>query len=888
MSIAPLPFVGRTHELGVLDDFLTQVYASNGGTMVVEGPLGIGKSTLIKQFARAVEAQRKPDLLIANCSCSSYSSILNPSVPFAELLASVRDGEQSNARRIAWRTIKETAPDWLATIPVFGPFVSAGAKTVRAIATKPAVGSQSATMAETLISQYAGVLQALIDRGLALLLVVEDAQWLAYPGYQLLAVMTEAASGRAGVVVTYDRRQLESDRPLEAELSRIQVRQGGERLPLGPLSRDELARALCLHFGSELHALFPDWLEHYCGGNPLLVEHYLDFLKRRGQISQDLPSELSESLVRATESLARGQSPPATEVPPALDQMIRLRFGKLPEEQLELLRVGATHGIRFSAELVSMANGQAADRGLRRVERETGLVARLEAEDRLFPDSEVYGFENGITQRAIYAEMSPRERRRRHLAVAAALAKVTPPIAGDLQRLLSQIGWHRLAAGEKGEGARAFLEAGEVAFGAGNLLDAIELSGRAYLHSIEDPSLRAASGLLVLKSTEPWWGAPTVAEETIWSLLDVTLDAAAESGDLALNAQAHLATARYFRERGDQDSARVLMRQAVSLAELSGDYTVRLAALSDLGYAVSPVDLGEGLQILRLAERLYQERFGRSGQAEQQRRYALLQAYIGVGEFDAGRFGEAGRRLAVAIASMEELEMKADLPRVLGFRGQLQMATGAFDEAEETFRRGIDLLSASGPGAGLSAYNQALCGKLFLERGDLGKARAELDAASRIVAQLPHVDLELSVRLYSAELLIRERSFDHARAECDWVIGVALSARYPGFLAMAHSFAAAAHLGNGALEPALSASTAAVQDLNVSLGPVLARPEEVLLRHVQVLRAARPRTPVEVYVRRAHQVVSAKAASLEDQEAAGRFLSLPQSAAVLQEVRSLE
>lgn len=885
MSIPQLPFVGRSPELSALGEFLDRVHASDGGTFVVEGPLGIGKTSLIEEFSRIAEGRGAHGLLIGTCTCSPYASALNPSAPFAELLASMRDSRQRKLGQIAWRTIRETAPDWLATIPIVGPFVSAGAKTVRTIVTRPAVGAESAFMADTLMNQWVSAMQALVEQGLTLVLIVEDAQWLARPAYELLSVMSERVVGKAGVVVTYDRHELEPDRPLEAEVSRLQLRAGGERLRLPPLGTDELASALQLAFGSELHHLLPAWLQQFCGGNPLVIENYLGFLQRKGEIRLEPQPWISASLSSVIGSWAMGHTPSKAELPPAPEQMVQLRLEQLPEEQLELLRAATMQGTRFSADLVSLVTGQSADRELRRVERRSGLVVRLEADEPLFPDGDVYRFDSGITQRVIYSQMGPKEQRRRHLSTADALAGLTPSTSADLQTSLGQIARHRLDAGDRWEAARSFLAAGESAYDGGRLLDAVELSWRAYANSSGDSMLVAASGLLVLKSSEPWWGTPLAVAETVWGLLDTTLEAAFASGEDSLIAQALLTTASYFRERGEQEPARVLMRRAASLADSACDDTVRLVALSELGYAVSPVNLGEGLEVLWEAEKLYLGRF-QSASAEERRRYALLQSYIGVGEFDAGRFGNAKERLEAALGAMEELEMKADLPRGLSFMGQLQMAIGAFDEAGSTFRKGAELLATTGSGAGLSAYNRALLGKLWLERGEPQLAREELDQAAKVISRLPHVDLELSVRLYNAELLIEEGYYERAGSDCEWVAGTSVAAGYAGFLAMARSFAALAHWREGSLGQALNASTAALKAVAVGEGPVLARTEEVLLRHAQILCAAGFSTDAEPILRRAHQIVMAKASSLRNPHSEARFLSLPISAQIIQGPRS--
>src|SRR6187431_1301401 len=51
-------FVGREHELGLLDERLDAAATGHPQTVVVEGPAGIGRSALLARFAARVEPDR--------------------------------------------------------------------------------------------------------------------------------------------------------------------------------------------------------------------------------------------------------------------------------------------------------------------------------------------------------------------------------------------------------------------------------------------------------------------------------------------------------------------------------------------------------------------------------------------------------------------------------------------------------------------------------------------------------------------------------------------------------------------------------------------------------------------------------------------------------------
>jgi len=878
VTVANLEFVGRNRELKLLRSLFSRASDGQGGAIAVAGASGIGKTRLVEE-AIADARTRWPDVLVAECRCRPHSDPLNPSGPFATLLGSAHNGARSSKRHGAkvLRIVRHTAPDWLAVIPVAGPFASAGAKTVTAALETTAPFGASYGLVDSLIQQYASALRMLAAEGAQVILVLEDAQWLARPGYELLASVAETATPAGiAVVVTYDPQALDRERPLESELSRIRLRVGMEHLLLHGLSRSALERALYARYGGALHRQFAGWLVDFCAGNPLVVAHYLDFLERRGDITLSTNrGALSPNLLAAVTNWDAEIAPSADDVPLALREMLRLRIDELAEDDREILRVASVQGSRFEVGLLATLSGQPerdVARRLRELERKTGFIAFVDR-DHLDagPQSEIYEFESGLLHSVFYGELRSGERVRYHKALADLLDRIVEQGAPG-QQILGQIGRHRLAARDAPRATQAFLVAGRVAQRDGRLLDAMEMSRRARA-AAKDRALRAQAGLMLLASSEPWWGSAAAEDDSVHALLTETLEDAAATGSSGVVAQAELAMARYLRERGEQGPARDAMRRALVTVSDGDDVEAKFITLLTLGYATSPVDLRAGLRTLRSAEELFEKNFGTPCDSMTRGLFGLLQAYIGVGEFDRGQFAEAERRLLEALRMLEESERSGDIPRVLSFLGQLDMATGAFIGAEQHFKRAMEMLATGGPPAALAGYNTALLGKLSLEREDLVAAKPALAEAVSVLASTQHVDFQMSARTYLAELLLREDAADEAVHECRWVIERAVKAGYPGFIASGSSLMAASHLRSGRTTEALAASMSAIGLLDRYGALVLARTEEIHLRHAQVLRACDEPEAAQQFIRRAVRAVREKAASLTDEAARNRFLT---------------
>ncbi len=70
----PPPFVGRAHELAVLDEALDELADGGASTVFVEGESGIGKSSLVRSFIDRVH-QRHPSALVLSGRCYERESV---------------------------------------------------------------------------------------------------------------------------------------------------------------------------------------------------------------------------------------------------------------------------------------------------------------------------------------------------------------------------------------------------------------------------------------------------------------------------------------------------------------------------------------------------------------------------------------------------------------------------------------------------------------------------------------------------------------------------------------------------------------------------------------------------------------------------------------------
>ena len=258
--VAPVGLVGRARELTSLDAALAAVVAGNAAFVVVEGHAGIGKTTLVHGWSRAVEA----DAVVLRGHCDELGRDL-PLQPVTDALA---DHLRTMGAERAAQLVGDLAT---ALGPVLGPIVGASATVV----TDTDAGRARLFAALVEVLERAG-------GGGPVVLVIEDLHqagpgtlaWLAFARRRCrhtLLLVTARPGGAEGLDPTH-------------------------RIELGPLGRDAVSELV----GDERAGV----LFERSGGHPLL----LAALAAAGD-DEELPATLREAVSSRVDSLGRQVGP---------------------------------------------------------------------------------------------------------------------------------------------------------------------------------------------------------------------------------------------------------------------------------------------------------------------------------------------------------------------------------------------------------------------------------------------------------------------------------------------------------------------------------------------------------------------------------------------------
>jgi len=529
-----------------------------------------------------------------------------------------------------------------------------------------------------------GALLAAEARRRPLLLVLEDAH-AADPGTTAFAaaMARELRGAAAGLLVV--GRAL----PPGFDASALDF-----TMTLGPLPDEEarlLLRAILARLPDPPEALLAMTLER-AKGNPFAVEEVVRLLIETGAIHAD-----AERWSVDAARLARA----ATELPKALDDLVRIRVASLSSEEREALRKAAVCGEVFpdgAIAMIELLEGRKledfdlfGDEERRRLDAVLGGLVR---KDLLLArgvaptggaDRE-YAFKHPVVRRQIYEGVDETRRRRYHYLVAQWLAARAGAGVDP-----EDVAVHFDEAAQPRDAARYYLRAADRARTAGAHERAITLYSRALDLLDHDDIAPRHRALRSLGEIHLMTGEHKESRRAFRA----TLRAAAALGDRAAGGAALRALGRLHLNVGEYDHAQQYLERAAEL----------LAAAGDRDGLADALDLRASVALYRGSFRAVDEALEYYGRALESRRLAAA--------------GGNPARVARSLIGIGELEMA---------RGALRKAELGFEEAAELLRR------SDAPGD-LARALEGLAA-VHAERGEHGRSVTLLAEALQLADQL--------------------------------------------------------------------------------------------------------------------------------------------------------
>ena len=393
-------FVGRSHELAVLEQVWGEAVAGARQVVFVGGDPSAGKSRLLAEVATVLH-KRGAAVLLGSC----IEEFGPPYQPFAQPLEALVPDLRSGALPLAGEPGRDATQvsDRLATL--------SGQRPARAGATE-----HQRRLYDAAVDAFRA---AAAQR--PLVLVLEDLHWVGSTALQLLSYLIEqTADSRILILATHRTTAPDRSRPLAQAISPLYRLDGVRRLDLPGLDADDIADYLFRESGvSASRAVsYATVLRDQTGGNPFFLR----------ELWRDLAAHGSPGNLRATDFQA----------PESVRHTIESRLGRLALPHREVLELAAVIGEDFDSSTLVAASDWTHDTTLEALDAavDAGLV-----EPAAGPEGS-FRFQHALARQAVLGLLSSSRRAHEHARV----AQVIETRFASSDRYVQQLAYHYAGA----------------------------------------------------------------------------------------------------------------------------------------------------------------------------------------------------------------------------------------------------------------------------------------------------------------------------------------------------------------------------------------------------------------------------------------------------------
>jgi DNA-binding CsgD family transcriptional regulator/tetratricopeptide (TPR) repeat protein len=414
---ATTALVGRRRELELLEAGIREAVAGQGGTVLLAGDAGIGKTRLVTELgARARAAGAQP--LLGRCIDLVGAEV--PYLPVAEAIRPLLAREDvrkllGSAHELRWLLPEVIMPE-----------------------ERPRPNGDPPRSQLGLLEELLALLDA-VTAAQPIVLVLEDLHWADRSTLDLIAFLAHNLSEhRVLLVGTYRGDELPPEHRLRRLVTGLLRAGVATRLELGPLGREELETLLLSRGGAPLSPALTEAIVTRSEGNPFFAEELLAAADEDGvdlpHVLRDLLLQRVAQLDRMAQGVLRVTAAAGRDVPYPLLRTV----ADAPEGELrQALRRAVEHGVLVA-------------------DQTTGT----------------FRFRHALLAEAIYGTLLPGEREDPHGRLAAELARSQQQVAAELAQ-------HWAAAGRAPEALIASVVAAREAEAVAGLAEALQHLERA-------------------------------------------------------------------------------------------------------------------------------------------------------------------------------------------------------------------------------------------------------------------------------------------------------------------------------------------------------------------------------------------------------------------------
>lgn len=697
--------VGRAAPLSTVLHTLDRAREAHGGTLLVSGEAGIGKSRLVRAM---IERARSLGFVTLQGACFEADR----AQPYAPILDLVRVLSTTASPALAAHYFASAGPELVSLFPELRPvFPDAPPRQVL----------DPEEDRRRLFHSFAEAVHA-IGKVQPLLLVIEDVHWSDDATLDLmLHLARRLGSQPLALVLTF--RSDELGPRLARLLADFDRARCASEVGLRPLGAPEVSAMLQAIFGSDvaLGSTFVDGLHNLTEGNPFFVEEVLKALLVDGDLAY-------------ADGAWRARPLEHVRVPRTATEAVGRRLAELSPAAREVASVAAVAGRRFDFGLLQSLT-QHDEAELLSLIKEL-VEAQLVVEE----SADRFAFRHALTREAMRVRLLGRERIAVHRAIAAALEQQSRGGTRDADDALA---YHTFEAGMWDAARRYALRAADHALALCAPREALEHLERA-VTATENAGQRPESALLVARGrAHETLGAFPQANDNFVAALAAARDVGDRGAEwVALHALGMLWAAR------DYERAGRYRQEALDVARAIGDPIFIARSLNRVGnWYVNREDPHSGIPYHDEALAIFERADDRRGVAETVDLLAMAHHIAGEQDTAVALY----ERSIGLFTALEERRGLANALSVLTVCGPSYHASAgpACDSALtrdslET-ERPVKLAVEIGWRAG-EAFSRYLLADCFVWRGDYERALRLTRESLAIAEEIEHLEWQAGAR----------------------------------------------------------------------------------------------------------------------------------------------
>lgn len=453
-------FVGRQRELALLWSQYEAAKNGCGGVTFLVGELGIGKTSILNEFARLATR----DGAVVLQGGASDADGMPPYLPFLEALG---------------KYIRMTSPDYLRAQVAHAPHTLASILPELAVHVDDLSRSYHLPPEQARLRLFEAISIFLenISASQVLVLTLDDLHWADSASLDLLCyIARHQVKARLLILGAYRDCEVDQNSALGRTLIELVRQRALTTVMIDPFSPEEVEDLTVSYLGSPISTSVSSLLYTQSEGNPFFAEELL-----HGWIE-------AKNLIWDNEQWV-AVAPLEDTLPSSIVGALRQRFALLSSDVINHLRVAAVIGRTFDLLLLATVE-----------EQELELVEEhlIEAEHARLIRSDAEGcftFSHDKVRACLYAEVSTSRRRRLHEAIGKILEAHYEQDCQKNARLLAAIAFHFTRSGDTGRAVTYAHQAAEQALRSFAVEEA-----RSYYHmalDLLDPSDALRGDLLL-------------------------------------------------------------------------------------------------------------------------------------------------------------------------------------------------------------------------------------------------------------------------------------------------------------------------------------------------------------------------------------------------------